>query len=152
MSNKALDYAEKNLGVHEVYEDVQRNLNDLDTLYSDLDKAQDRKRQLNEDIADREAELIGEKRGTHADMSDTGFRTRMKEWERSDTKLAELRGQLNSALGEIQGLEYDADLLKLKIKTGSARLEELGGYLHYLAAVKAAARPAQAEKTTKPKE
>jgi hypothetical protein len=48
-----------------------------------------------------------------------------------------IQQHLNKVLSEIQGLEYDADLLKLRIKLGTARLEELGGYLHYLAAIKA---------------
>lgn len=136
MSAKALKYAEENLGVHKVWENVQTYLQDLDSLLADLDKAQDRKRQLNEDYADREVELVHEMRTAHVSMTDTRFKSEWKGWERTDKVLGTIRVELNKVLSEIQGLEYDADLLKLRIKSSTARLEELGGYLHYLAAVK----------------
>lgn len=140
MSAKALRYAEENLGVHVVWENVQTYLQDLDELLAELDKAHDRKRQLNEDYADREVELVHEMRTAHVSMTDTRFKSEWKGWERTDKSLGTIRVELNKVLSEIQGLEYDTDLLKLRIRSSSARLEELGGYLHYLAAVKTAAR------------
>lgn len=139
MSAKALTYAESELGVHKVWENVQTYLQDLDELLAELDKAHDRKRQLNEDYADREVELVHEMRTAHVSMTDTRFKSEWKGWERTDKELSAIRTELNKVLSEIQGLEYDEDLLKLRIRSSSARLEELGGYLHYLAAVKAAA-------------
>jgi hypothetical protein len=138
---KALQYAEVTLGVHKTWERVQQLLEDLDSTLADLDKAQDRKRDLNEKFADREVELIDEMRTVHVSMSDTRFQGEMKMWKRQDKKLMAVQADINKVLSEIQGLEYDADLMKLRIKAGSARLEELGGYLHYLAAVKSAATP-----------
>lgn len=140
MSAKALKYAEEQLGVHQVWENVQTYIQDLDGALAELDKAQDRRRELDERYADREVCLIDEMRGVHPNMSDTRFKSEFKGWERSDSTLREIRIELNKVRSEIQGLEYDVDLLRLRIKAGSARLEELGGYLHYLAAVKSAAR------------
>jgi hypothetical protein len=139
MSTKALDYAENTLGVHEVYEQLLRHIEDLDVSTSDLDKALDRKRQLEEDYADAEVELISEKRGMHPEMSDTKFRTELKVWERQHEALNSIRVMLNAIKSEIQGLEFDQSMLKARIQVGSARLAELGGYLHYLAEVKASA-------------
>jgi hypothetical protein len=116
-------------------------LADLDTTLGDLDKAQDRKRDLNEKFADREVELIDEMRTVHVSYSDTRFNAEMKSWKRQDQKLMAIQADINKVLSEIQGLEYDADLLKLRIRAGSSRMEELGGYLHYLAAVKTASAP-----------
>jgi chromosome segregation ATPase len=144
MSNKALVYAEVTLGVHEVWENVQSELADLDTLLTELDKAQDLRRELDEKYADREVELTSEMRGIHVSYSDTRFKSEWKTWERTDKVLTELRGELNKIHSIIQGLEYERSLITLKIKAGSSRLEELGGYLHYLAAVKN-----QAENATK---
>jgi hypothetical protein len=141
MSAKAIKYAE-DMGVHRVFEEVVEQLENLDSLYGDLDKAQDRRRQLEEDYADREVELVGEMRGVHPNMSDTRFKSELKGWERTDKKLREIRVQLNTVRSEIQGLEYDVDLGKLRARVGAARLDELGGYFNYLAAVKN-----QAEKT-----
>ena len=147
MSKRALEYAENVLGVHKDLKIASDQLEALDELFADLDKAQDRKRELNEEIADREVELIGEKRGIHSDMSSTEFKTRLREWEREDGKLTALRIELNKVLSEIQGMEYDADITKLRIKVACSRMDELGGYLNYLAVIKN-----QAEKTTKPTE
>lgn len=136
MPNKALQYAEVTLGVHEVYDEVKAELASLDTVFADLDKAQDRRRELDEDYADREVDLVNEMRGVHPNMSDTRFKSEYKGWERTDERLRALRIELNKVRSEIQGLEYDAEMMKLRIRAGSARMEELGGYLHYLAAVK----------------
>jgi hypothetical protein len=137
---KAIQYAEGNLGVHQVFERVEQQLGDLDSTLVELDKAQDRKRDLNENYADREVELIEEMRTVHVSYSDTRFNAEMKNWKRQDSRLMQINAEVNKVLSEIQGLEYDADLLKLRIRAGSARMEELGGYLHYLAAVKQAAQ------------
>lgn len=147
MSSKALDYAENVLGVHREHEIASKQLEALDELFAELDKAQDRKRELNEQIADREVELIGEKRGSHPSMSSTEFKTRLREWEREDGQLSMFRIELNKILSEIQGMEYDAEITKLRIRTACSRMEELGGYLNYLAVVKT-----QAEQKKKPTE
>lgn len=138
MSMKALLYAEDKLQVHLVYEKASGFLEDLDGLLNDLDKAQDRRRQLVEQIADREADLISSERSKNPEMSATGFDQHMKAAKRTDSMLSTLRGSLNDTLSEIQGLEYDTDLLKMRIKVMTARLNELGGYLNYLSAVKQA--------------
>jgi hypothetical protein len=146
MSAKALVYAEETLGVHKVWENVQRYLHDLDELLTELDKAQDSKRQLDEEYADREVELISEMRGTHPSYSDTRFRTELKGWERTDKSLRAIRVKLNTVQGDIQGLGFEQEILKLRIRANTSRMEELGGYFHYLAAVKN-----QAEQITKRK-
>ena len=148
MPNKALDYAEVNLGVHKTWEDVQLYLTQLDELLTDLDKAQDSRRELDDKYADREVELISEMRGVHPSMSDTRFKSEWKGWERTDKVLTELRVQLNKVLGDQQGLDIERSLLTLKIRASTARLEELGGYLHYLAAVKNQAENAKKTQET----
>lgn len=146
MSAKALKYAEQTLGVHEVWENVQTYLQDLDGALAELDNAQDRKRELDELYADQEVELITQMRGVHPSMSDTRFNSEMKMWVREDSGMRNTRAELNKVRSTIQGLEYDVDLIRLRIKANSARMEELGGYLHYLAAVKN--RAEQTNKTT----
>lgn len=143
MSAKALQYAEEVLGVHKQHEIATGQLQSLDELLADLDKAQDRRRKVEEDYADREVDLINEMRGVHPNMSDTRFKSEMKGWERTDKDLKFFRQSLNEIRSEIQGLEYDIDLTKLRIRTACSRMEQLGGYLNYLAAVKN-----QAEKKT----
>lgn len=136
MSAKALKYAEDTLGVHTCYLVAQSQLEVLDEVLSDLDKAQDRRRQLEDEYADREIELIGEMRGVHPQMSDTRFKSELKGWERTDDKLRSIRVELSKVRSEIQGIEIDAEMARLRIRVNSSRMEELGGYLHYLAVVK----------------
>jgi hypothetical protein len=162
MRAKALQYAEDILGVHEVFEETVELAGELDTLLGELDKAQDAKRLLVEEYADREVELISEMRGVHVSMSDTRFKSEFKGWERTDKVLRKIRGEQATVQATIQGLEYDKTVIEVRIKVGTARMVELGGYLQYLAAVKLAARDEelgkkivgmmqnQAEKTTTP--
>jgi len=145
MSARALKYAEDTLGVHRVYETASEQLVVLDELLSDLDKAQDRRRQLEDDYADREVELIGEMRGVHPSFSDTKFKSEMKIWEREDTRLREVRVELSKVRSELQGLDIDLEMARMRIRVNCSRMEQLGGYLRYLAEVKAGART-QAEK------
>lgn len=149
MSAKALKYAEDQLGVHTVFEETVELTAELDTLLGELDKAQDAKRLLIEEYADREVELISEMRGVHPNMSDTRFKSEFKGWERTDKVLHELRAKQADAQATIQGLDYDLEVVRTRIKVGTARMVELGGYLQYLAAVKIAAQ-SQADKTTTP--
>lgn len=103
MSSKALRYAEETLGVHQVWDEVQTRLTDLDVALSELDKAQDRRRELEEKHADREVLLVLEKRGVHPSMSDTRFKSELKIWEREDDMLRQLRSELMEIRSEIQG-------------------------------------------------
>lgn len=150
MSAKALKYAEDTLGVHECYEAASSQLEALDSVLSDLDKAQDRRRQLEDQYDTREIELIGEMRGVHPNMSDTRFKSEIKGWERTDKKLCAIRIELNKVRSELDGLAIDAEMARMRIRVNSSRMEELGGYLHYLAVIKQAeqTQAEQSEKTT----
>jgi hypothetical protein len=147
MSAKALEYAEDQLGVHRVFDITTELAVELDTKLGELDKAQDAKRLLADEYADREVELISEMRGVHSSMSDTRFKSEFKRWEWTDEKLREIRSRQATVLADIQGLEYDLEVVRTRIKVGTARMVELGGYLQYLAAVKLGTQN-QAEKTT----
>lgn len=141
MTSKSLDYAENVLGVHEVYREVLSFRDSMNDRISELDKALDEKRNFTEKINDREADIISDQRGKHPDMSAASFKDHLKAAVGKDTDSVLYRAQLNQALSTIQGLEFDIDVLKTDIRIRIARLEELGGYFNYLAAVKA-------EKTT----
>ncbi len=143
MPNPALAYAETQLGVHNVFEEALGNRDSLDALLGDLDKAHDTKRTVQAAMSDREFELLTEERGKHHEMSATALDQHMKQVKWRDEKMKDYRLRLDLVAGEIQGLEYDAEMLRITIRILTARMEELGGYLHYLGAVK------QAETTTK---
>jgi chromosome segregation ATPase len=135
MSSDARKYAEEVLGVHKIFAEVREELVKMDDQLTRLDKAQDDKRILEDQYADREVELISEMRGIHPSMSDTRFKSEWKGWERRDAELNKLRRQINVAKSDVQGAEIELELCRVRLRVGCARMEELGGYLNYLAAV-----------------
>lgn len=138
MTSRSLKYAEETLGVHACYQRAEGYRTSLDGTVSELDKAQDRKRILADLIADREMDLLIEERGKHATMSGAELERHMKIVKHQDSTLRGWRAELLGVSGQISGLEYDADMLRVSIKIEVARMEELGGYLKFLAAIKQA--------------
>jgi hypothetical protein len=138
VANTALTYAENVLGVHECYNRAQEAHAELDEVVTALDKAQDKRRSLTDAIADREIDLLSEEWAKHPEMAASRMDQHVKIVKRKDTLLSGLRDQLSAVSGEINGLEYDADICKQRIKIESARMVELGGYFNYLSAIKQA--------------
>lgn len=138
MSAKALEYAEKTLGVHKVYEEALSNRDKLDTLLTDLAEAKDRRRDIDLKVADREMEVTIEQRSKHPDMAVTRWDKHIRESFRDDDDLRALREQTFATQGDIEGLEFDRQVIEINIKIALARMNELGGYFYYLAEVKRA--------------
>jgi hypothetical protein len=134
--NRALDYAENHLGVHRVHEEAETLLAELDEAMNALDSAIDARRTLDEQIDDRHMLLLIEERGKAADISQAAMDRRLKEVYHKDEELKRLRMQRNAKAGEASGLELDIEHTKYRLKVKVARMEELGGYFQYLAAVK----------------
>lgn len=148
MSNKAIAYAEDELGAHKTYNDALAAQRDLDIALVDLDEGQDAKRSLVDQIADHEAMILGVERGKHSEQSATWLEGHMKEVRRTDETLRKLREELNDAEAKISGSQMDREAAKARVQIYSSRLIELGGYFQYLAAVKLAAN--NTAKTTTP--
>lgn len=145
MTAKALAYAEETLGVHSVYEEVKEKRNLLDSVLTDLAQARDKRRDVELKVGDREMEVTIEQRSKHPDMAVTRWDKHIKESFRDDDDLRALREQAFAVQGEIEGLEYDKQILEVDIKIGLARMNELGGYFYYLAEVKRASQPTKPE-------
>jgi len=139
--NAGLAYAENTLGVHRVYEEAQASLAKLDETLTELDTAIDTRRALDDQIADREMELLIEERGKHATMSEAAFGRHLKEVHYKDETLRDLRQKHRSAAGVVSGLELDLKFIESRIRVEAGRLNELGGYLQFLAALKNAEPP-----------
>lgn len=143
VTHPALAYAES-LGVHAVYEEALALEAELDETLTALDKAQDERRSLDEQIDSREMDLLISERGKHPDHSEAAFSRHLKEVHHKDETLKMLKLKRNMKAGEASGLELDREFLKTRIHVRAARLNTLGGYFQYLAAVKLA------EQTTQP--
>ena len=146
MSAKALKYAEEELGVHAIFKETVDLVEELEGLRLKLDKAQAERRGIEASMRWREVELIQAKRSAHPSMSDTRFKSEFRIWETEDPDLAGFRLQLEDIRFDCDSLESQVEVVRAKIKAGSARMVELGGYLNYLAAVKTQAE--HSKKTT----
>lgn len=134
--NPALDYAENVLGVHRVHEEAEALLKELDKALAALDLAIDARRALDEQIEDRQMELLIEERGKAPEISQAAMDRRLKEIYHKDEMLHQLRMERNAKAGEASGLELDIDYTKYRLKVKVGRMEELNGYFQFLAAVK----------------
>ena len=153
---KAMAYAEEVLGVHSEYEKAVTARNSLDACLTSLSEARDKRRTLEAKVADREMDISADERGHHPDMSAAAMERHLKVAFAKDEQLSILRTELLGVNGDIDGLECDKTMHEIDIKIAVARLGELGGYFHYLAAVKEAqtaeklATPEKPEKTGDP--
>lgn len=139
--NRALEYAENYLGVNKVLEEADWLLNELNSQMDALDSKQDVRRDLDEKISDYEMDILIAERGKHPDHSEAAMSRHLKEIYHKDLKLRRLRQDRNATAGEASGLELDIEYTKYRLKVKVARMEELGGYFQYLAAVKNAEPP-----------
>lgn len=135
---KALKYAEEQIGVHKVYEDAKQARVALDGCLTDLGKARDQKRDLEFRLHDREMEVAADEYGKHPDMAQTRMDKHLKRALAQDDDWRELREQLSKVTGDIEGLEFDRSVFEADIRIAVSRLQELGGYFQYLAAIKQA--------------
>lgn len=132
----SLRYAEKNLGVHRVYEQAKQARLNLEDLYKRLEGYSDEKRGILTAITDREMEIASSERGSNPDMSQAQMDKHLKVVNHNDVALIELKTELGSLLAVTDGCEYDSKLAKADLDISLARLYELGGYFNFLAAVK----------------
>lgn len=136
MSHPALQYAESTLGVHEIYQEGRTALEALQNATNNLVGSQAKRRWLDDQIENREMDLLIDERGRHPDHSEAAFQRHLKEVYHTDDDLRSMREERAALAAVIFAAEAAVDSCKQTIKFTSARMEELGGYLNYLAAVK----------------
>jgi len=146
VSVRALQYAENNLGVHEVWQEAKTLLGQMEQAVSQVDKARSEKRRLEDRILDEEARLLIEERSKHPDQSEAAFKSQYSARKRIDPQLLQLRADLNDVSDKLDTFQSQVEVLKYDLRIKTARLDELGGYLQYLAAIKAE----QTTKSTQP--
>jgi hypothetical protein len=132
----AVEYAENTLGVHEILAGALKAREDLDKVYTELSEQRDAKRLAEQNLADREMELAIEERGRHPEMSQAQMDKHIKAVYFKDETWRRLRDELREMTDALDGMEFDRRIKERDIEIGCARMNELGGYLAYLAAVK----------------
>lgn len=141
-------YAENVLGVHTIHETALEARKKLDDILTQLSEAKDKKRKMEIEMSDLEMALASEERGKNPETSATAFKEHLKTVFHGSTDWVFFRDELSLMSGDIEGLEYDKSVTSKDIDIATARMEELGGYLHYLAVAKQASMTSAASKAS----
>lgn len=139
---KALKYAEEQLGANSVFEAAQHMRDEVELFGNELVELRHKKRELDASLVDREMILASEERGKHPEMSATAMEAHMRRVKNNDDEHREIRDLINITLRKIDNGEHQKTLKELDVKIAVSRLQELGGYFVYLAAIKNQARNA----------
>lgn len=140
---KALDYAEQQLEVHAVHQRALEARQKLEHQAQTLAELKQKRRVREQHLNDVEMVVIERERAKHPSMSQAQMDKHLKVEFSNDGDIRETRDELVDLAGSIDLVEWEIDLLNQDIKIAVARMQELGGYLNFLAAIK------QAETTRK---
>lgn len=146
---KALEYAENELGVHSVYEGALISSEELSNVHAELIGTRSAKRDLEANLVDRELELASEQWGKHPELSATRMDQIMRRVKNEDQSCREIRERILGMTRRIESGEYRKSLIEADIRIAASRLQELGGYLQYLAAIKQAHETNRTQENTK---
>lgn len=135
---KALEYAEQQLGVHEVHVEAQVLGETLKVILQSLVNMRSKKRNLEDQVTEQEMVIASEEWGKHPDMSAARMESHLKVAKQKDPILRELREQLRGLAFDMDTAESERTACEADMRTAVGRLHELGGYFQYLAAVKMA--------------
>lgn len=133
---QALEYAERTLGVHRVYEDVQATAARLAETRESLATMRAEKARAEADYTDAEYAFITDQRAQLAEMSQTAFDKAIKAAVNKEPNLRAMRAELAQRHTNIELTEASIARMRVDVEIGVARLHELGGYFAYLAAIK----------------
>lgn len=136
MSANPVTYAERELGVHDVWERHNTAIEKLTEAQRDLVAAERRLRFLKERATDREYEIITECDAFLGEMAVSARNAAIKRMTHDDTAMRNIRSDIEDA----EGLKADASVsvrtCEMDLRGISARMEELAGLLRFYAAAK----------------
>lgn len=136
--SQGIAYAEQQLGVHSVYSDARLARANLQAAIDEIYKARFKKREAEVQLTDREMEVAAEAWAAHPDFSAAKMDQHLKVAKHNDPKCRELREVIFDATSRIEAQDTSRVMYENDLKIAVSRLQELGGYLHYLAAIKQA--------------
>ena len=137
--HKALAYAEDQLGVHRTWTNCEAITVALADLYNTQAGFEAETRKLDYQIKDRRERLLVEQSANNPDATPTAFERHMRLVYAQDAELAALEMSRLDAMARRDVVTGQIRANETNHKGHVARLNELGGYLNYLAQVRAAA-------------
>lgn len=146
-ASAGLSYAEDTLGVHTVYEEAVAFQEALKTFLKELDELKSQKRNMTRLLDDRKMDLISDHRAKHPEQSQAAFDNHMKTVFHRDDSIAQCKLEISVIESSLDRKGSEVHLAEQNLKILIARMEELGGYLHYLGVLKASASNKPASQT-----
>lgn len=134
----AVTYAETKLGVHAIYQVATDARALLEQSLDELGAARAAKRESEYDLAEHEVELLTTQTLAHPEMSATAMKDHIKKVMWSDEPWLEVRRLIDLRTQQVEQAEADVRLAENDVRISCARMNELGGYLSFLGAVKEA--------------
>lgn len=142
-SNKAIAYAEDQLGVHRTWTNVEQLTTQLADLYRTQAGLETETRGLDQAIESRRADILDFEAQSNPDMKVTEFERHLKLVYARDEDLRNLVTLRLDAMARRDTIAAQAKSTEYNHRAHVARLNELGGYFRYLSAVKEAATVAE---------
>lgn len=133
---KALEYAERNLGVHKVYEEAQVAAARLAELRESVVTMRADRARAEQEYLDAEYDFVTTARADLQEMSQTAFDKHIKIAVHNHPKLRPLRADLAQRSTNLELQEAAVSRGRVDVEIAVARMSELGGYFAYLAAIK----------------
>jgi hypothetical protein len=128
-----VEYAEVSLGVHYAYETAKSAWSRMEAARTELLGMRATKRRIENQIADREADIAADVTAVlGGSASQAAIDRQVKLQIGTDPDLRKLRQELLDQQDDIDGEETNAAMAKAQVEIETARMTELGGYLHYL--------------------
>lgn len=130
------EYAEDELGVHQVWDDANAAHASLDEAMSKAVEHRARVRSLHEAVEDEEANLMARIAAEYSERTATERERLFRETRRTDKDLVRLRAVLLEAQSDLDIAEASVEGHKYRLRVLVARMHELGGLLELYAATK----------------
>lgn len=140
MAGNPVTYAEVDLGVHATYESAKRSLDRIEELDDQISGLRGLKRNGEEMVAEAEYRVTAD---VWSDSSYTSQAARDKAIKlalAADDATVTARAGVRMLADQIETLESARSVERIRAEIEIARMNELGGYLAYLAAAKSSRR------------
>lgn len=148
MAKNPVEYAEVELGVHSTWTDATARLDALQQALQTEHEAAQAIKQTKDKLADREREIVTQTRGGFHELSDTAWKTKLKELVHDDPASKELRDSLRSHEASHDQAGADVRYHTQGVQLYTARITELGGLLNFYAASRIGATKVELSEST----
>lgn len=133
-ASRAVAYAEGDLDVHGVYDRAAEAIATLEDNLTVLRTTAAKRRTVESEMLDCEIDLTARERAEYPEWSQAQMDRHMKVLLHEHDDMVKLRSTLSAVRAEHERAEHEAELSRIRARVEAARLEELGGLLHFYAA------------------